>query len=69
MDEIKNQVNRNNKRTIRAIIGSSLLVTAALLVNVELPFLNGLYSYLPEAITAALGTVLLIGLLLDLTHL
>ena len=62
MDQIKHQINRNNNRTIRAIVGGSLLITAALLVNVELPFLNGLYTYLPEVISAALGTVLLIGL-------
>jgi len=63
MQEIKQEIKSGNSRTVRAITGGSLLVSAALLVNVDLYFLNAYNSHLPEIITGGLGIALLLSLL------
>lgn len=63
MASIKNEISRSNYRSIRAIVGSGLLITATLLLNVELPFLSQQYTYLPELISSVIGTLLLLSLI------
>lgn len=63
MDQIKQEIKSGNNRSIRAIAGGSLLITSALLFNVDLSFLNTGYSYLPKLIAGGLGIFLLLSLL------
>ena len=63
MQQIKQEIKSGNKRSIRAIIGGSLLITSALLVNVELSFFAGNYADLPTIISGMLGITLLLSLL------
>ena len=63
MDQIKQEIKSGNSRSIRAIAGGSLLISAALLVNVDLSFLNSDYSYLVKLSSAGLGIILLLSLL------
>ena len=63
MQHIKNEIKLGNKRSLRAISGGSLLITAALLINVNIPFLNTIYADLPALMSGGLGIVLLLSLL------
>lgn len=63
MQEIKQEINQSNGRSLRAISGGSLLITAALLVNADLSFVPVSYGYLTQLIPAALGITLLLSLL------
>lgn len=63
MQEIKHHINHNHHRTLRAIAGGSLLITSALLMNVDISFINNSYNHLPKLITASIGTLLLLSLL------
>jgi len=63
MQQIKQEIKSGNSRSVRAIAGGSLLITAALTVNVELPFLTASYTYLPVLISGGLGLSLLLSLL------
>lgn len=63
MQQIKQEIKSSNKRSVRAIIGGSLLITSALLVNVELPFITANYANLPTIISGMLGITLLLSLL------
>jgi ubiquinone biosynthesis protein len=63
MQQIKQEIKSSNKRSVRAIIGGSLLITSALLVNVELPFITANYANLPTIISGMLGIILLLSLL------
>lgn len=60
MHEIKDHINNNNRRSIRAIAGGSLVVTSALLMNVDLTFIASSYNYLPQLTSAVLGVILLL---------
>ena len=62
MQEIKKEIKSGNSRSIRAITGGSLLIVAALLINVDLTFLIADYHQLPKIITAGLGIALLFSL-------
>lgn len=62
MHEIKQQINNNNHRTVRAIAGGSLLITSTLLMSVDFTFLNSSYNHLPQLISASLGALLLVSL-------
>ncbi len=61
MQQIKQEIKFSNKRSVRAIIGGSLLITSALLVNVELPFIAANYANLPTIISGMLGITLLLS--------
>lgn len=63
MQEIKQEIKQSNSRSIRAISGGSLLITAALLFNTEISLLTTNYSHLPGLITTGLGITLLLSLL------
>ena len=63
MSEIKQEITTANKRSVRAITGGSLLITAALLWNIDLTFLNSDISQLPKFIAGGVGIVLLLSLL------
>jgi len=63
MQEIKQEIKLGNSRSLRAITGGSLLITATLLVNVELSFLAANYANLPTFICGGLGIALLVSLL------
>ena len=63
MQEIKHEIKQSNGRSLRAISGGSLLITAALLFKTELPLLTTDYSHLPGLISAGLGITLLLSLL------
>ena len=63
MSEIKQEITIANKRSVRAITGGSLLITAALLWNIDLTFLNSDISQLPKFIAGGVGIVLLLSLL------
>lgn len=63
MQEIKQEIKSGNGRTVRVIAGGSLLISAALLVNVDLYFLGVYNSHLPEIISGGLGIALLLSLL------
>ena len=63
MNNIKDEIKIANSRSIRAITAGSLLIAATLLVNVELPFLNSHYAYLPELLLSGVGLGLLLSLL------
>ena len=62
LKEIKQEISKGNSRSIRAISGGSLLITAALLFNVELTFLNTAYNQIPQLISAGFGIILLLSL-------
>ena len=62
MQQIKQEIRTNNSRSIRAITGGSLLITATLLFNTELSFISANYSDLPKFISAGLGLTLLLSL-------
>lgn len=62
MQQIKQEIRSNNSRSIRAIIGGSLLITATLLFNVDLSFIAENYKALPKFISAGLGIILLLSL-------
>ena len=62
MQQIKQEIRSNNSRSIRAIIGGSLLITTTLLFDVELSFIDEAYRTLPKFISAGLGTILLLSL-------
>ncbi len=63
MRQIKQEIKSGNSRSLRAIIGGSLLITAALLINTDLSFVTTTYSDLTKLITAGLGITLLLSLL------
>lgn len=63
MQEIKHEININNSRTIRAIVGGSLLITSALLFKTELSFLTSDYSQLLKYVLGGLGLTLMFSLL------
>ncbi len=63
MQQIKQEIKSGNNRSIRAITGGSLLITAALLGNVDLYFLGAYNSHLPELVSGGLGITLLLSLL------
>lgn len=63
MSEIKNEIKTSNNRSLRAITGGSLLVTAALLLNSPTPFLSADLNYLPSLISSVTGISLLLSLL------
>lgn len=63
MQEIKQQIKSSNYRSIRAIVGGSLLITSALLFNVELTFLSSDYNQFPKFIFGALGIITIVSLL------
>lgn len=63
MQEIKQEIKQSNSRSLRAISGGSLLITAALLFNTDIPLLTTNYSHLPGLITTGLGITLLLSLL------
>lgn len=62
MYQIKQEIRTNNSRSVRAIAGGSLLITATLLFNTELSFISANYSDLPKFISAGLGLTLLFSL-------
>lgn len=62
MQEIKQLINNNNHRTLRAIVGGSLVITSAILMSVDFTFINSSYNQLPQLISASLGTLLLVSL-------
>ena len=62
MQQIKQEIRSSNSRSIRAIAGGSLLITATLLFNTDLSFLSANYSHLPKFISAGLGLTLLLSL-------
>ena len=63
MREIKQEINKSNSRSVRAISGGSLLITAALLINVDVSFLSAYNAHLPEIIFGGFGIALLLSLL------
>lgn len=63
MQEIKLEIKSGNNRSLRAISGGSLVITAALLINVDLSFLTTEYRNLPMFISGGLGITLLLSLL------
>ncbi len=62
MQEIKLEIKSGNSRSLRAISGGSLLITAALLINVDLSFLTTEYQNQPVFISGGLGITLLLSL-------
>ena len=62
-EQIKQEIKSGNSRSVRAIAGGSLLITAALLINIDLPFLNIDYSNSAKLIAGGLGLTLLLSLL------
>ena len=63
MKEIKQEIKCSNRRSIRAIVGGSLLITSALLANIDLSFLSSDYNQLLKIILGGLGITLLLSLL------
>lgn len=63
MLQIKDEIKSGNNRSIRAIAGGSLLITGALLINTNLPFMSSAYAHLPEIISSVLGITLLLSLI------
>jgi len=63
MIEIKSEIKTSNNRSLRAIAGGSLLITAALLINTPVAFLSADLNYLPSLITSVTGISLLLSLL------
>lgn len=63
MQEIKQEITKGNRRSIRAITGGSLLITAAILISVDLSFLGADYKHLPQLLSGGLGITLLLSLL------
>jgi ubiquinone biosynthesis protein len=63
MQLITREIKSGNRRSLRAIAGGSLLITAALLMNTELSFLTLHYQSWPKFIAAGLGVSLLLSLL------
>ncbi len=63
LQQIQQEIKSGNSRSIRAIAGGCLLITSALLFNVDLSFLDTGYSYLPKLIAGGLGITLLLSLL------
>ncbi|MCW8901599.1 MAG: ubiquinone biosynthesis regulatory protein kinase UbiB [Gammaproteobacteria bacterium] len=63
MQQIRDEIKLNNSRSLRAISGGSLLITAALLFNTNLAWLPVEYSHLPAMLSTALGVSLLLSLL------
>lgn len=63
MQKIQQEIKSGNNRSVRAIAGGSLLITSALLFNIDLSFLSTDYSDLPKLITGGLGITLLFSLL------
>lgn len=63
MYQIQNEIKSGNSRSIRAIVGGSLLITTALILNTELTFLSEHYAQLAKFVTGGLGIVLLLSLL------
>ena len=63
MQHIKDEIKLGNKRSLRAITGGSLLITAALLINISFPFFTTEYANLPALISGGLGIALLLSLL------
>lgn len=62
MLQIKREIRSSNSRSIRAITGGSLLITATLLFNTDLSFISESYNDLPKFISAGLGLTLLLSL-------
>ena len=62
MQQIKQEIRSSNSRSIRAITGGSLLITATLLFNTDLSFIGENYNDLPKFISAGLGLTLLLSL-------
>lgn len=63
MIQIKQEIKTGNNRSLRAITGGSLLITAALLIKSDLSFLSADLNHLPEFISGGLGILLLLSLL------
>lgn len=63
MQKIQREIQSNNSRSLRAIIGSGLLIVSALLINSDLSFLTAEYHDLPRFISAGLGIAFLLSLL------
>ena len=63
MQKITKEIKSNNDRSIRAIIGGSLVITSALLINTDLSFMNSDYQTLFKSIPAGLGLLLIFSLL------
>ena len=62
MQQLKQEIRSSNSRSIRAITGGSLLITATLLFNTDLSFIGENYNDLPKFISAGLGLTLLLSL-------
>ena len=63
MHQIQYEIKSSNSRSIRAIVGGSLLITSALILNTDLPFLSDYYEQIAKYVTAGLGILLLLSLL------
>ena len=63
MQQIKDEIKFGNNRSLRAIAGGSLLITAALLININLPFINETYANIPLLVSSGIGITLLLSLL------
>ncbi len=63
MQEIQKEIKSGNNRSVRAITGGSLLITAALLVNVDLSVIFSSYENIVKLIFAGTGTALLLSLI------
>lgn len=63
MQEIQKEIKSGNNRSVRAITGGSLLITAALLVNVDLSIIFSSYENIVKLIFAGTGTALLLSLI------
>jgi len=63
MQQIKDEIKFGNNRSLRAIAGGSLLITAALLININLPFISETYANIPLLVSSGIGITLLLSLL------
>ena len=63
MSQIQQEIKSGNSRSIRAIVGGSLLITTALLINIDLPFSSVDYSHIAKLVMGGLGITLLLSLL------
>ena len=63
LEQIKSEIRQNNSRSVRAIIGSAFLITAALLSATSLAAFAQYPDYLPELASFSIGTILLLSLL------
>lgn len=63
MQQIKDEIKFGNNRSLRAIAGGSLLITAALLININLQFISETYANIPMLVSGGIGITLLLSLL------